>query len=424
MKKTAIFCLFLYMLGTCIGQENEYPIKIEQVIGFDSIDASSFKEIIQSIGKDATVVGLGEVSHYTKECYDLKRVAITELMKQGYAALILEVDFGQALIWNEYVLNGKGNLQNLLETSGWFTYRTQEFKELLEVIKNYNSNTSEKFQIFGMEMTAMHNNIAWLQTYLSGLPTEAEDIVTLLKKERQIVAFQNYSETERTDYWNLHYRLVQFLEDNRDELLAEKGNPAYETAMQIAEITRQYATYISQNDFGLKTEFRDQFSARNVLWALDQLPENSKLIVWSHNGHVAKTSPMYQYDVLGHYLNKWFGTDYVGVGFTFHHGSFGAFSNNGFKEWQMPKTQEKSLTHTFSKFETPYLFFDIREQLNKNSSVNFFLRNPVAIRTDISESYSETQNNMMEITLADCYDALIYIEETHYPTTIPYKPKK
>ena len=98
MKKTAIFCLFLYMLGTCIGQENEYPIKIEQVIGFDSIDASSFKEIIQSIGKDATVVGLGEVSHYTKECYDLKRVAITELMKQGYAALILEVDFGQALI--------------------------------------------------------------------------------------------------------------------------------------------------------------------------------------------------------------------------------------------------------------------------------------------------------------------------------------
>ncbi|MEM7040467.1 MAG: hypothetical protein AAF570_26110, partial [Bacteroidota bacterium] len=84
---------------------------------------------------DHTVVGLGEVSHYTKECYTLKKEVIRTLMQEGFSGLVLEVDFGQALLWDEYVVSGKGNLDTLVGKSGWFTYRTEEFKSILAMIR-------------------------------------------------------------------------------------------------------------------------------------------------------------------------------------------------------------------------------------------------------------------------------------------------
>ena len=249
-------------------------------------------------------------------------------------------------------------------------------------------------------------------------------MISLLNKERQIVAFNQYNREQRQDYWNLYYELVEFLEQNKQVLISASNEQDYETALQIAEITRQYATYISQDDFGLKTEFRDQFSSRNIYWVLNQLPENSKLILWAHNGHVAKTSPMFNYNVMGHYMARWFADEYVAIGFTFNSGSFGAFSNNGFKKWNLEAIKVPSLTLSLSQLKAPFAFFDARKALLNSKDTDYYLRKAVPIRTDISESFSDTREKMMSLNISETYDALIYIEDTSYPTTIPFKQKK
>ena len=379
------------------------------------------KKHIKTLPESIRVVGLGEVSHYTKECYQLKEQIVLELIAKGFEGLVLEVDFGQALLWNDYVTKGIGNLDLLVSQSGWFTYRTEEFKSLLAAIRAHNINAAQPFQVYGMEMTAMNHNLEWLANYFSRTLSNQHPIIKRLKKERTFVAFQYHNPNEVLEYWDLFLDLRTLLEANEEKFKYKAGEKEYQTALHIAEITRQYATFISHDDFGLKVEFRDQFSTRNVLWSMNQLGEESRVAIWAHNGHVVKKSVIFNYDILGYYLNEIFGENYYAIGFTFNKGEFGAFSPNGFKRWELRGLRTPSWTKDFSKFKSPYLLFDVRSNLKvKNPPASSPLFTDIPIRRDIAESYREDNDATMDINLAQSYDCLIYFEESNYPTTITW----
>jgi erythromycin esterase len=391
------------------------------ILPFDNIDAKLLSNHIAKIADSARIIGLGEASHYTKECYELKHQIIKKLIEKGYDALVLEVDFGQAVLWNDYVTNGKGNVDELVAQSGWFTYRTQEFKNILIDIRKHNLTADKPFQVFGMEMTAMNYNLDWLAEYFTKHFDSTNKFIATLKEERTIVAFQQHEEAEIKAYWNLYYAVKSMLTENEQLLVTNGGENNFEIANRIAEITRQYATYISQDEFLLKVELRDQFSTRNVLWSLNHLGEDSQIAIWAHNGHVAKKSVLFSYDILGHYLSEWFGEAYYSIGFTFNEGEFGAFSSNGFKRWNLPSITTASVTKELDSYQSPYLLFDIRENLKKEIDMDSPLRQEMPIRTDVSESFSDETNPMMRINLPESYDCLIYIDKTNFPTTIDWK---
>ena len=389
---------------------------------FEKIDDKTLSNHIDNIADSARIVGLGEVSHYTKECYELKHQIIQTLIDKGFDALVLEVDFGQAVLWNDYVVHGKGNIDSLIAQSGWFTYRTQEFKNVLTSIRKHNTTAEKPFQVFGMEMTAMNYNLNWLANYLES-KENAKILVDQLKEERTIVAFQQHTREEVLSYWTLYFDLVNYLADNEAALIVEKGDHQYQIAQRMGEIMRQYATYISQDEFFLKVELRDQFSSRNVLWCLDQLGEESKIAIWAHNGHVAKKSILFDYDILGYYLSEWFGEQYYSIGFTFNEGDFGAFGPEGFQKFTLPSASENSITNDFDRYDSNYLLFDIRSNLLRKKSrwkKPFIAKVPT--RSDVSESYNpnSSTNPMMDIDLSNSYDCLIYIDKTSYPTTIDW----
>ncbi|MEM6725326.1 MAG: erythromycin esterase family protein [Bacteroidota bacterium] len=385
---------------------------------FGEVESKILSDHILQISGDVSIIGLGEVSHYTKECYDFKHTIIKDLMEQGFNALVLEVDFGQALVWNDYVTQGIGNLDTLLRQSGWFTYRTEEFKALLESIRTFNRSADRPFQIFGMEMTAMNYNLDWLKTYFEKHLTDPKAIIQLLDQERKIVAFQNHDQVEQTDYWQLFYQLQKTLGENEESLIKNGGESAFAIAYRIAEITRQYATFISHDDFRFKVEIRDLFSTRNVLWAMNQIGEDARIVIWAHNGHVAKRSVLFNYDVLGHHLEQIFGDEYYAIGFTFNKADFGAFSSEGWGRWQIPTIDTASLTMDFHKLGSPFAILDIRSQLKTDFNTQNYLRQAQLIRRDLSESYDPSFPKTVQITLSETYDFLIYMDQTNYPTTL------
>jgi len=420
-NKFGLLILLIVLLNGCKSHSQTYlKDSKDYILPFDALNSEVFLNHIESIADKARIIGLGEVSHYTKECYELKHQIIKKLIDKVYDGLVLEVDFGQALLWNEYLTNGQGNIDTLVAQSGWFTYRTQEFKNLLIDIRAYNLTANKPFQIFGMEMTAMHNNLAWLAQYFSMHLDSENKIIDLLKQERTIVAFQQHEQVEILAYRYLYDTLMDTLNENEQLLIANGGKDNYKLAQRIAEITRQYSTYISQDDSFRQLELRDQFSTKNVLWCLDYLGENSKIAIWAHNGHVAKKSILFNYDILGYHLSKQFGESYYSIGFTFNEGEFGAFSSNGFKKWKLPTMSISSLTQEFDSYQSPYLLFDIRSNLKEGISENSPLKMEVPIRTDVSENFSEVSNPMMNINLSKTYDCLIYIDKTNYPTSIEW----
>ncbi len=423
MKKTIVLAvLFSTFCNDVVYGQSFISDSHEYISPFSTVKDEVLQDFIHNLSDSIRIVGLGEVSHYTKECYELKHQIIRTLIDKGFDALILEVDFGQALKWNEYVTKGEGNIDSLIAESGWFTYRTQEFKNLLKDIRTHNLSAEKPFQIFGMEMTAMGDNLEWLCSYFKNHLSSETELIELLGLERTNVAFQVHDKFEVLAYWELYYKLKEALETNEKQLLKANDKRTYEIAKQITEILRQYATYIAQDEFYLQVEFRDQFSSRNVLWSMDMIGQDSKVMIWAHNGHIAKESVLFSYDILGYYLSKWFGNQYYSIGFTFNEGEFGAFSSNGFRRWELPPLTSESYTLDFRAYESPFLLFDIQSNLmNEDVSEENPLKNNVPIRTDVSESFSEDHRGLMEINLSATYDCLIFIDKSSYPTTIEWE---
>ncbi len=417
MKFTILFILL--SLGQLLAQ-NQIVLEDHYYHGFESKQDSIFLTKIKDLAQSARIIGLGELSHYTQECYEFKASIIQVLRKFGYEALILEVDFGQALQWNQYVVQGKGNLDSLIACSGWFTYRTEAFKTMLQEINQYNQTADIPFQIFGMEMTSVQDNLQWMKDFLEKRSDCPESLLDQLNNTTKGIAFQQYSDEERQAYWHLYFELGKYYGIIKTPSEMEEIDQDLIIAEHIIDILGQFCTYISQDDVSLQIELRDQFSARNVLWCIDQLSASSKCLIWAHNGHVAKQSILFNYDVLGHYLNKWFQDEYRSIGFTYAQGEYGAFSSDGFKIWEASTLSGASITQEFRERSFPFALYDIKSHVEATKTMHAPIFNEQLIQRDISEFQSDETSSPMYINLSKSYDYLIYIEDIHPPIGIEW----
>ncbi|MEZ5347320.1 MAG: erythromycin esterase family protein [Pyrinomonadaceae bacterium] len=419
LKSVFLVSIILFANLIIFAQEPGYTFPANSLVNLGSVqhpDSINFSFLNKQI-KDARIVGLGEVSHYTRECYTVKHSIIKHLAKtENFDVLVLEVDFGQGLKWNDYVEHGNGDLDALIAGTGWSTYRTKEFYDLLKSLREHNEKASRKIRVVGMEMTYIENNLKWLDTFLEASSPTFDDVRKDLDKKRKYLAFARHEKDEILDYWNLYFRMNELLSSNKEILVKNSSETDFANAERIVEIIRQYATYVSQTEFRLQTEFRDKFSTRNVFWALNQR-ENSKAIIWAHNGHIRKS---YSYDVLGRNLSLAFGDEYFAIGFMFGEGEFGSHNDEwNFTKFSYAAPEKSTLNYKLSE-RKENLFFNIRENLQNEDAK--FLRTPVEARADISEQLrKQDMNSTVPIILGETYDAIVFLEKTTFPTTFTAK---
>ena len=97
----------------------------------------------------AKIVGLGEATHGTREFFQMKHRIFQYLVENlNHKAFGFEADFAECIYINNYVTKGEGDLEDLMKTKMHFwTWRTEEVKELLEWMKNYNMGKSDEEKI-------------------------------------------------------------------------------------------------------------------------------------------------------------------------------------------------------------------------------------------------------------------------------------
>ncbi|MEM1217859.1 MAG: erythromycin esterase family protein [Bacteroidota bacterium] len=430
MDKRITILTWLFMLGAfwLPAQEEtftDYAIAAGQVTPLKSVEhiPASWWAWLDDTMEEVQILGLGEVSHYTRECYAYKRAIIEHLAKQGLLqALVLEVDFGQALFWNEYLLTGVGNPDSLVQKSGWFTYRTEEFRDLLVALRKHNEQAETPIQIFGMEMTTVQSNLEWMERYVAESGLGTEELATQLEAERTMVVFWEHDQTMIQGYWDLYYTLQGWLASNAEALQRGQGETTFANAERIVEIFRQYATYVAQDDFSLQVTLRDLFSTRNVAWVHQQLGEDARLAIWAHNGHVNLRSVRFGYPVLGEHLNRWYGEAYFAIGFTFGSGQFGSFSeNDGFKIWTYEEAPEGSLQGKLGALSLGDVYMDIRRLLKEDRNLDSYLRSSILYRGDLGEFLANADFQYTNpINLSSTYDGLIYLHRTQAPTGLEW----
>ena len=88
------------------------------------------------------MLGLGEATHGTSEFFNMKdRIFRYFVEEHGFRAFGFEMDFGESLIFEEYVQGGEGDIEELMVKKMIFwIWRAEEVKQLLILMREYNQD--------------------------------------------------------------------------------------------------------------------------------------------------------------------------------------------------------------------------------------------------------------------------------------------
>lgn len=129
-------------------KEHALPFDTQEAgYGFD--DLAPLKEII----RDARIVGLGEVTHGTREHFQMKHRLVEFLATEmGFTIFSIEASTPEAYKLNDYVLGGEGDPNALVAGMYFWTWNTEEVLAMVEWMREFNASGKGPVQFTGFDM--------------------------------------------------------------------------------------------------------------------------------------------------------------------------------------------------------------------------------------------------------------------------------
>jgi len=428
------FCLILGF-GQLASAQTEDVIRWirETIVPFETaavVDDLSDLEPLRELVGSARVVGLGEQTHGTSEFVTMKHRMIQFLVQEmGFDAVICEATWGGGLIADRFVSESKGTLDEALSSLEFFMYRNQEFVDLMTWLRQYNRSAETPVRLLGMDCTSPHLAFEWIyqatafasSTMNSGL---LRDIKYRLPAKAGLRMSQDPAD------WDLYFGFLDGLAErlstsrpDLDPLLAP---------LQVEILDRiPYAIAQTEGHYGFDDSYRnavgwvpasfnyrDHSMAENVLWWLNLLGPESKVIVYAHNGHIAKSWTESECETLGQNLHQSLGEDYVAFGFSTCEGTFVTNTMDSLgelKPYPIPELAPGSYDELLCQIDIPLCFLplgtlepetDAFDWMNTSRGFMLLGAGHTAENGKIVDVYD------LDCTLPEMFDVLIHIRET------------
>jgi erythromycin esterase-like protein len=212
------------------------------------------------------------------------------------------------------------------------------------------------------------------------------------------------------------------LTTNKTSYIEASSQSEYEVALRLVEVLSQ-SFEIGQSDEGYGYSKREQGMAANVEWALNEIdPGPEKAFLWAHNEHVmygdiTERSGKLVGTSLGKILKNKLNGKVYSIGLHFNQGSFIA---NEIKQdtivkrvWTVDEVSQNRFPYLLSKTNMDALFMDFHSFQNKNV-VSWLTDNRVRGYSVGGAYYPDyPAYNSRSYPLLDCFDGLIFINDTH-----------
>ncbi|MCX6664463.1 MAG: erythromycin esterase family protein [Euryarchaeota archaeon] len=286
---------------------------------------------------DCRIVGLGEATHGTKEFFQLKHRIFKYLVENyGFKIFAFECDMGESYYINNFVTKGEGDIDNIMKNIMHFwTWSTEEVKNLLLWMKEYNEHKSDADKIYfiGVDCQEMTYQSDIIKKYFDNTNISLpEDCVQFLDEIKQMGS--NYSSNLYIYYSNMTLDkkeeidqyvdiLLTKLEDFRNEFISASSEFEYLFIKQIVLNIKQANDVGYGYRYDIQKNYRDLYMAQNTLWTSALFGEDTKVALWAHNMHVANYEA---YGSIGFYLKNELKEKYQIIGFTFSKGRFTAIN--------------------------------------------------------------------------------------------------
>ncbi|MDJ1500878.1 erythromycin esterase family protein [Xanthocytophaga agilis] len=302
----AILNANLVSVPTLLGNEPQDDLKKMQAV-FTSLDSK--------------VIAIGEQSHGTSEFFEVRKKLIKLFsLDPQFAKIGLEAPMAEVEDLNSYLLEDRGDLKSILKSFRLYNYECAEFVDLVSQVKEINKNRKNKISFFGFDIQSPFKSLEKIREFAKEDESIPVESISKLLSDYTLLNNQVYSHNfSREDFDSLKYISQPVLSD----VFTSTKN-----GLSIRDYQTNYRQFLLLNDpsvtnyeMSIMSELRDSLMAVNVL---NQVTNNSKMIILAHNAHVQKTTSVYSKS-MGYFLKRNLKNDYKVIGQTTSSGTVTAF---------------------------------------------------------------------------------------------------
>lgn len=270
-------------------------------------------EPLRAMIGSAQVVGLGDVTHGTREQYTVKHRIVELLVREmGFDVVTLEAPFPLFNRIDAYVQGGPGDGRALLRDVGelgFLFWDTEEILALVEWMRAYNAQRGDRpaVHIAGMDIkdqvNASKEVVAYLRTVDATYAATAEqEYACVLADDASSICIRAAERVRTT----LITRQTEFVE--------KSSATRFDEALQLATIVTQHRPR--------SPAVRDDSMFANALWIREHRGTTRKMIVWAHDAHIAEIGSGVYLFPMGEDFVKKLGDDYFSIATLAGSGSF------------------------------------------------------------------------------------------------------
>lgn len=391
------------IFGQCISELNEF------ITGFNKLESSSFDFLDDKLDS-VKIVGYGEDTHGSAEFTLLAKELMSYLTeKHSFNTLIIETGFGEGLYLNDYIQGNRDDIKTILkEHNSTWRYRTKEFIQLMEWLREYNRNSDNKINLYGCEMQYVISDVNRIEDYLNKV--ESKYKIDGFQKH----LWQNIEEDEKSEFYISYFKLKSYFIEQYEEFVNKTSEKEFNLIYHHIEVLGQFVTAINQNVYQRKMDFRDIYMSENIEWILSNENSDSKALYWAHNDHVGDWVANGIVDVAGHFLKKRYGASYYNISTDFGTGDFLAYPHNpdevgkNMRTFSFETIDSNTFTYCIQQNGEPNAFVDLRNA-KQNEFLKCYLESPLNIMYGAGSQEWGTQTRTIDIGRA--FDAIIYIDK-------------
>lgn len=382
-------CLLIFLVGSCtssLAQEVSLVKSLNKVIKpiLTLRPDSSFEDIhfLNDVLEGKEVIALGEVTHGTREVFEYKDRLVRYLVSNlNYKTIVFEADNA-----------GMENLDNYINGKIDNAIMSPNYKALFECLRAYNKTVKEedKVHLYGLELREFSPAIDKILVSNMNLDQEDKEIFLEIKNtpfdkiDKKHLAKFRIACTRLPR--NLHSKMLIQLIDNYYKFIGKKNG---------------------------KIGVRDAFMAENAL-ALKESTNDKKMIIWAHNGHVAKTS-LYNEPAMGEYLRNAFKDKYYVIATDINKGNVSVrkfFAKNrpvsNFQPlYYSGVDSDKGYEYYFKQCRYKNFILDV-EAAMADDQLKLFLTEPKEMRMIGALSIPVNK----KLSIANNFDMIVYFNET------------
>lgn len=318
-----------------INYENQLVKELNQVVtelngSSPALDNSDIQ--VLSLFGNANVIGLGEASHGTSEFFQMKHRLFKYFVENhGFRIFGFEADMGESIYIDRFITKGVGTINEVMGKMHFWTWNTEEVKELILWMRDYNSGKSETdwIHFIGVDCQFATYNKVLIEEYLNTFDNNYPSYINkILDEITTINTTRKLSDNRLLDNMKLKCdSLLNYFIDREQLLITGSGKFEFDLMVRLIEQTKQFL------QTRVNSYYRDFYMAENSVWLTSLLENSSKVALWAHNGHIER-NPNYSIATQelqgsqGHYLSQRLGENYRVIGFSFNTGSFRAQGYN------------------------------------------------------------------------------------------------